>query len=211
MTEKHAGRIGVFGRSGSGKSTYVKNLIRDERRLVVFDPCDEYRTLKKTTPAGVLGAAKRSYRDFRLRVVPTGGGGEAAALSRLCDVLKLIQEPYKQNMAGAPELVLVVEEMNLSFPVHGGAEKAPAFAELCSRGRHWGIEIVGVSQRIAEVSTRFRGNLTEAVIFEQREPRDIKAAADALGAPRWRVEELLPFEYLTEEGREIKKKKNPKP
>ena len=67
-------------------------------------------------------------------------------------------------------MTLVVEEMNLSFPVAGGVHKCTGFAEICSRGRHYGIDVIGASQRIAEVDTRFRGNCTESVVLRQEDP-----------------------------------------
>ena len=65
--------------------------------------------------------------------------------------------------------------LDVEPPVAGGAEKSPGFAEMCSRGRHYGLDMIGVSQRIAEVSTRFRGNCSETVVFRQKGPRDNKA------------------------------------
>ncbi len=206
---KDAQRTGVYGASGTGKSHYVKQLIRPERRLVVFDVLDEYRDLRRVDLNGVLAAASASYRDFRVRYCPPVGA-EGDALSRLCDVLKVIQEPYKQEQSGAPELTLVVEELNVAFPVHGGEARARGFAEICSRGRHWGVNVLGVSQRIAEVSPRFRGNMSEVVIFMQLEPIDITRAKAALGrsVPVEEIEELQPREYIRRTGFSIDRKKN---
>lgn len=176
------GRIGVWGASGSGKSTYVKALLRGAGRVVVFDPLDEYRAegfTRCATVAEVKARMASSFGAFRLALVPPGGS-EAPALDRLAKLLRYAQEPYREG-AYSGALVLVVEEMNLCFPVASGAARAPAFADLCSRGRHYGIGLVGVSQRIAEVSTRFRGNCSETVVFRQGGWNDLKAAADALG------------------------------
>ena len=43
---KNSSRIAVYGRSGSGKSTYVKNLIKKLKRVVVFDVMAEYSQLQ---------------------------------------------------------------------------------------------------------------------------------------------------------------------
>lgn len=181
----NAGRIGIWGRSGSGKSSYAKQFLSGRKRVIVFDPLDEYSNEGfKRTPGHDLDAVRVSMRDawatFRLAYVPPSGA-EDRALSGLCRLLMAAQEPYRKTGKGA-HITLVVEEMNMAFPTAGGVQRCPGFAEICSRGRHYGIEVVGLSQRIAEVGTRFRGNCTETVIFAQKGPRDQKAARDELGA-----------------------------
>ncbi|AUQ50006.1 AAA-like domain protein [Phaeobacter inhibens] len=204
--KSNAGRIGVWGASGSGKSSYVKKAIKGRKRMVVFDPLAEYGTLCNVTVNtldDVRKAMRADWSGFRIAYVPPAGR-EPLALSGLSKLLMLAQGPYKKTGKGQG-VTLVVEEMNLSFPVHGGAEKAPGFAEICSRGRHFGIEVFGLSQRIAEVSTRFRGNCTETVVLRQQGPRDLKAAEDAIGAARGVVSGLKNLEYLHERAGTIKK------
>ena len=208
--KSNAGRVGVWGRSGAGKSAYCKKRIKGRKRVLVFDPLAEYgrdancKAIHHARRDGldqVRLAMAANWPGFRLAYVPPSGQ-EAKALSALCRLLMAAQRPYQETGKGDP-LTLVVEEMNLSFPVSGGAVKCPGFAEICSRGRHYGIEVIGLSQRIAEVDTRFRGNCTETVVFAQKGPRDIQAAADALGANRPQVQALGNLEYLHEAAGQI--------
>jgi len=198
MSASNAGRIGVWGASGSGKSTCVKRKIKTLKRLVIFDPLDEYSTLAGVTRVSTVDQVRQAmladWRGFRVAYVPPTGK-EPRALSQLCKLLMQAQEGFKTAGRGAG-ITLVIEEMNLSFPVAGGAQKSVGFAEVCSRGRHYGIEVYGLSQRIAEVSTRFRGNCTETIVLRQQGPRDVQAASDALGIDRDRVRGLKNFEYL---------------
>lgn len=194
-----AGRVGVWGRSGSGKSSYVKQRLRGARRVIVFDPMAEYgaqgfKTVR--TIAAVRDAMRANWTGFRIAYVPPASV-EARALSALSELVLLSQSAFKGSGKGQ-RITLVVEEMNTAFPLSGGAEKAKAFAEICSRGRHSGIEVIGVSQRIAEVATRFRGNCTETVVFVQKGPRDTQAAALELGIKADQVAALKPLHYLKE-------------
>lgn len=173
--------------------------------MVVFDPLDEYRAegfKSLEHRAGGLDAVRVAMRDnwagFRLAYVPPAGK-EAAALSGLSRLLMKAQTPFFNGKATG-QVTLVVEEMNLCFPVSGGVEKAPGFADVCSRGRHYGIEVVGVSQRIAEVATRFRGNCTQTVVFAQKGPRDVAAAASELGCDQGQIKTLQSLSYLHEVG-----------
>ncbi|MGD1880016.1 MAG: helicase HerA domain-containing protein [Kiloniellaceae bacterium] len=210
--ESNAGRVGVWGRSGSGKSTYVKGLIAARSRVVVFDPLDEYGKLRgfvtlRSVEALRIEMAKRWRGGFKLAYVPPSMQ-EAAALDRLSLLCLRAQVPFRDGK-DRRQLTLVVEEMNLCFPVNGLPGELRGFGEICSRGRHYGIEVVGVSQRIAEVATRFRGNCTATVVFAQQGPRDLRAAADALGfADPVEVRGLGDHEYLRAENGTIERGKN---
>lgn len=208
----NAGRIGVWGASGSGKSSKVKQLLRNRSRLIIFDPMKEYpdaiRGLryvqhKRASDLDKVRLAMReNWAGFKVSYAPPPSK-EIEALSALSKLLLAAQQPFLDGKRGAKMLTLVVEEMNLSFPVTGGAQKCPGFAEICSRGRHYGIEVIGVSQRIAEVATRFRNNCTETIVLRQKGPRDIAAAAAELGTTKARVQALKKLEFLHETDGEI--------
>lgn len=208
-----AGRIGVWGRSGSGKSSYVKKQIKARKRLIIFDPMDEYTKAlpglvrvehtRRDALELVRQAMAANWSGFRIAYVPPAGK-EPAALSALSRLLMAAQKPFQEGRRGAKGITLVVEEMNQCFPLRGGVEKAPGFADICSRGRHFGIEVFGLSQRIAEVSTRFRGNCDETVVLAQKGPRDMDAAAAEIGRARQTVEGLARLHYLHEKDGVVK-------
>lgn len=204
----NAFRIGVWGASGSGKSSYVKQRLKDHKRLIVFDPLDEYGPLCNVTVHSLDDVRKYiipNYRSFKIAYVPPAGK-EAAALSRLSKLAMKAQEGFKASGKGM-DLTMIVEEMNLSFPVHGGAAKCPGFAEVCSRGRHYGLNVYGLSQRLAEVETRFRGNCTKSIILRQQGPNDVKAAMDVSGVDKTAITNLKNLEFLEVDSGEVKKSK----
>lgn len=204
MSASNAGRIGVWGASGSGKSALVKGLLRSRKRVIVFDPLDEY-SKEGFTRVKISEAARtemiRDWSGFRVALVPQAGY-EARYLNQISKLLIAAQEPFRKDGSklGA---TFAVEEMNLSFPVRGGASRAPAFADICSRGRHYGIEVFGLSQRIAEVDMRFRGNCTETYVLRQQGGRDVEAASVVTGATKQRVSGIKNLQYLHEKNGEI--------
>lgn len=159
----------VVGRRGSGKSTRVKAMIGDINRVVVFDPQDEYaaenrKVTRCETVAAVLKAIKAGWqKGFMIAYIPVAGN-EPAELHRLVAMLWRVQANY---IAGtdARKLALVVEEMDLSFPVSSLPAELNGMARACNQGRHAGLEIIGVTQRPALVSSTFRGNISEMYIF----------------------------------------------
>lgn len=203
-------RVGVYGASGSGKSTWVKAAIRGQSRVVVFDPLDEYgrhRLARVDSLKALRAVMARNWRGFRVAYVPRPGQ-EARSLSDLCRFIIAAQEPGRQ--AGRPvPLTLVVEEMNLSFPVTGLPAELDGMMHMCSRGRHYGVRVIGVTQRVAEVATRFRGNTDARIIFRQGDHRDVSTVCSMIG-PAWRPR-LMALEthcYLEECGGKVTLKKN---
>lgn len=197
MSASNAGRIGVWGASGSGKSTYVKRMIATRRRVIVLDPMAEYSKGGLSQASSVEAVRKAMVKDwtgFRIALAPRAGR-EADYLNSLCHLILMAQKPYVDGKSKLG-LSLVVEEMNTAFPVHGGERKCPMFADMCSRGRHFGVEIIGVSQRMAEVSTRFRGNCTETVILRQQGKNDLNTSAETTGIDVAKLRALKNLEFL---------------
>lgn len=212
---KDAGRTGVYGSSGSGKSHFVKQLIAQDKRLVVFDPLSEYAvrrdfvTVKSDLRPCLNEIKARWQRGFRLAYVPSSGD-EIAELNRLSRVLLHVQKPYFDGVP-IPKVTLVIEEMNLSFPNRDIGAHFTGFPEICSRGRHSGIEVIGVSQGVSEVSTRFRKNCNRTVYFRQDDYTERKTIAGQLG-PKYRdiVAELSLGEYLDRRGGQVERVKGKK-
>jgi DNA helicase HerA-like ATPase len=183
MSASNAGRVAIAGASGSGKSSYVKQLLPKHKRVIIFDPNDEYSRIgaqRCTTIKQVRDAMVKSFGRFFIAYVPPAGK-EPRALNSISHLCLFAQRAFKGRRK-APELVMIVEEMNLSFKLHSAEKDAPAFAEICSRGRHSFIHVIGVTQRFAEVAMRFRGNATESVIFRVA-AQDLKIAANVANAP----------------------------
>jgi DNA helicase HerA-like ATPase len=173
------GRIGIWGRSGSGKSTYAKALLAGRRRVVVFDPLEEYPGTAATSLAGVLGALNKGWRGgFRVAFRPASD--PEAALDRLAACLFLVQDGYRRGVHRLP-LTFVVEEAAMAAPNVRRPVDMAGFAGLCARGRHYGIALIGISQRMAEVSTTFRGATSTDVFFPLRSEPDHQEALKLIG------------------------------
>lgn len=193
------GRVAIFGASGSGKSTRMRAHCAELRRLLVFDTQDEHSGPMGLTRCKSLEAVRAAMVDspsaFRIAYVPTGGQ-EAKRLSQLCELLKIAQTPYSGGRSAA-HVFLVVEELNTSFPVSGGEARCPGFADVCSRGRGHGIGIIGLTQSPAEVSMRFRSNVSAAAVFRLPIPAHQDAAAKMMQqADAAAIGRQEPHEYL---------------
>ena len=112
---------------------------------------------------------------------------------------------FKGSENPAHRLTLVVDELNTAFPVHGGEAKCAGFVEICARGRKRQIHTIGVSQRVTEVATRFRGNLSEQVFLRAEELIDQKRAAEVLGIDLATIRAMPNFSLYHKDGPTIRK------
>lgn len=178
-------RVGIFGASGSGKTTKALDLVKNCQRLVVFDALDDFTgKFRRFTSLDELKVflIKSYTKGFRVAYVPPYGA-EVRALSDLSNFLRDLQVGFKFNQHSA-KITLFVDELNRSFPL-GLTRKKPdnGFGFLCNQGRHYGVNIIGVSQRMSLVDMPFRANLSDLYIFRLADWNDVRAAVSMLGAP----------------------------
>lgn len=174
--------VAIYGRRGAGKTTRARAMVDGCRRLVVFDPMDEYSSAAGCRKIGNLAELKRAMRlgwrqGFRL-ALPCDRAWPAR-LHALCLLLWQAQEP-----ASAPPLWLVVDELSLSYPARPLPDQLWGMPRLVLQGRHRRIGIVGIAQRPAQVSADFRGNVHRLVTFALPSSIDRQVVLQQLGAER---------------------------
>lgn len=187
-------RILVVGKTGTGKSTRVKDAVREWLRagvrVVALDCCDEYSQagretglvrlgpLRERCTASQLAASPRRLEAQRLSlaVVPDDKtpASWARAFSLVVQLLRAI---------GRPTLV-VLDEVGTWTDASFGPACARARAELAAlanNGRHDGLALVLVSQRAAQVPPPARAQSTDIWAFLQDNPADVDALAERIG------------------------------
>jgi len=171
MTEVQNRIVGVIGRKGSGKSTYVRELLRYCPRFVVFDPMGEHALSDHQNrfekPPELARFLKWSHQQptFAGVYVPTG------------DLEEEIEEVARLIYARG-QLCFACEEVPLYTQA---GYMPPLFGKLTRTGRHQEIDICWTAQRAAEVSKTLTALTDIWVLFSQTEPRDLSALADRCG------------------------------
>lgn len=207
---KDAEVIAVFGRRGSGKSTRVKNLLRDQHRVVVFDNVREYGAEGFHVVESLIelreAMADGWSHGFRLAYVP-GRAGRLEAFERVAELLLTAQRPYFDSL-DSREIMFVVEEVNLVYPNRPNA--SPAFTECILQGRHYGINLIGVTQRPTLLSPNFRGNARKWDVFPLEYHDDRAEVLKKIG-PDWAValRNLQNHNYFSIRDGEVSEGSNP--
>ena len=196
--EEHTG---IWGRSKSGKSTCAKEILIPERRLVVVDVIDEYASVAPVAVRSrveLLKAIKRGWRDgYRVRWPMTRHDDPAEVLNLVASTVWDVQEPCKGQPGQFPGVTLMVEEMADTFP---NTRAQNVFKQMCLKGRHYQIRLVGVAQRLADVQPAFRNACAVNYFLTMEDETDYQEAGKRLRpcGPEWlpKLRTLQPHEYI---------------
>lgn len=176
----------VSGRKGQGKTVLTDSLARAHSRVFVFDVLHEYPSKGFTCVRSMeelKAAVKTRWRKgWRIAYLPHRSN-RPKQLHDLALTICDIQMPYKETPDDGttppiPKVLFIIEEMRWSYPNGCNYE---GLAELTTLGRHYGVDMIGTTQRIAEVNTNFRGTSDVRFFFAQEEDRDIQAIAPMIG------------------------------
>lgn len=204
-------RVGIFGASGCGKTTKARELIRGLNRVVYFEPLvDDIRRLEREDGYVVVSGLANLFKEltrrwtkgFKIAYFP-GVSHEEIELSVISNQLMRMQAEY--GLTHSAQITLVVDELDLSFP-SGISQRNPGngFKNLCCRGRHTGINIVGISQRMHLIDNVFRANCSAFYLFRHSEPADIDVGVKILGREyRLDFKDLSDFQYFYKSGQKI--------
>lgn len=182
MSDRDGKHVGVFGKTGSGKSALTFEWTREAERLFVFDPKGSWAKQPGFEVLKHFSQVKPFLDDMgdgAFKVVYTPEALKAPKrLSTLSLMLMDLQEPYFWGRKHK-KLTLVADELADGFPL-SLPSGVPGFAELCQKGREYGVNVVGITQRPASVHPAFRGNLTRIASFNFSFVNDRKAVALAM-------------------------------
>ncbi len=191
MSANKARIIACMGASGSGKSCTVKGLLETSQpgRLLVWDPMDEYgpyctsRVPNMRALVALVRDASKNGVGFRARYVPDGDSrANAEKFSVFCAVA-----------FAAGNCTLVVEELqSVTSPSWAPAE----WSNCTLRGRHRGLEVIGVSQRPAGVDKNFFGNATGVQTGRLNYAEDVRCMANVLAVRPEEIQSLKPLEFI---------------
>lgn len=171
------------GNSGTGKSSRVKEIIKDSPRVIVFDPDDEYGKLAgfvRVTNHAELVARLSGNPSANLKLAFVGEG-------------KLSFEFWCECVFIWGDCVAVAEEI---ADVTSSGKAPPKWGTLSRRGRKYGVMICAVTQRPAEADKTI---LAQAAVIRccalGRDP-DRKAMALEMNIPVKEIALLKPLDWI---------------
>lgn len=147
----------VYGRTGSGKSYYTKQLIKSYDRVIVIDKKFEYDGLIVFTIEDLLEFhAVNEPENFRY-ICRFKDELDIEYLFKFCDVVG--------------NLLLVVEECGTYISPRSHSSY---FSHLVKTGRHSQVSIIGTARRPSELSAEFKADVDKIISFKQTLPLDLQ-------------------------------------
>jgi DNA helicase HerA-like ATPase len=175
----------ILGRKGAGKSRMLRELLKKEPRILLWDPLGEHSWCpNRITDLGRLDAFfywTRQREKFAARFVSLSAPEDS--FDSVCEMV------YRRG-----RLAFGVEEVALISRPNYLPE---GFDRLVRLGRHRAVDILWTSQRAGEVARRLTAQTDVFIIFRHTEPRDLGAIAERCGIEvEARVRQLGTHEYL---------------
>jgi DNA helicase HerA-like ATPase len=177
--------VAVMGASGSGKSTFLKQIIRKTlpSRLLIWDPMTEYGDFGEGTRTLSDVMNKMRANIFAIDFLPSS---DPEQMKKQFDL-------FCQLAFAAGNLTLIAEE--LAF-VTSPSYAPPGWAAVTLKGRHKGLKVYGASQRPASIDKHFFSNATKVRTGRLNYAADIKTLANVLSVQPEQIQGLLQLEYL---------------
>lgn len=177
----------VGGASRSGKSAYVRRQVQTDRRVIAWDPEDQWsqeRGFRRITSRAELLTACQTPGHGRFAFV--AGGDLPAAFDFWAGVVMY----WGRYLGGCTVIAEELADVTTSAKAPGN------WGILLRRGLKRGITIYAISQRWAEADKTAIGNASEFVLFRQSSARDVQYLARMTRVPADQLEGLKPLEWV---------------
>lgn len=167
-------KVVFCGQSGTGKTTLERSILSRYKRVLVFDPDDEYEEYPD------IRTLKKDQEVTHCRYIPDTDKPE-----ELEEIAKLVWR--KQNT------LLMISEAEIYLPVYRGL--LPWMFKLINRGRRRNIGCIADTRRVANLNKTVVGLAEWIVIFRHTLPNDLKYLREFVNFDPRALQELPDFHY----------------
>lgn len=180
--------IVVAGASRSGKTAWVKKATATEKRVIAWDPEDQWSQLPGWTKCSremdLLQIATKQKGGMKIAFV---AGGEMKQAFDFWAACVMYAGRYVE-----PVTAIAEELADVTTPA-----KAPGnWGILIRRGLKRGITIYAISQRWSEADKTAVGNASRFVLFRQSSGDDVTYLSRKTRVPVTELEGLKPLEFV---------------
>lgn len=185
--------VGIFGMTGTGKTTLLKRFVERADRAIIVDPLGKlgYLGVCVSTVSEFKAYWRRQYNDhWKLILQPGKIAPRAAPREALAPFLRIAREAA----IGSPPFWVFVDEVD-KFGTAFSTD--PEIRALADYGRNFGVSLAFVARRPACVDRTLTAQADTLYIFRTKEAVDLAYFRDVVGsAVALRLPGLGPFQAL---------------
>lgn len=174
----------IMGIRGTGKSTKAKELLTSRPRVLIYDTLCEYRQGLIVEDIKSLCETWRKLHGHDRYAIIYQPINPVADFAEVCELVYL-----------CGEITFFIEEIDTFLSINP-AGICPEFLNIVQRGRHYNIELIGVTQRPYALPAILRSQCKELYSFRQFEERDIQWLKAIIGQDAEGIRELKQFEFM---------------
>jgi len=155
----------VFGKTGMGKSNYIKTYLDSLKRVIILDPLDEYPAIEFQDIGDMvdyLEGAEGMEEDNKAR---------KPFRVKSCNILHL--EALGEIVDGMRDVTFIIEEAQRCLPA-SRQDLPDSLQRIIFLGRHFGRSLVVAAQRPSIVHIAARSQWTRIITFNLTEIGDVR-------------------------------------
>lgn len=172
------------GKTGSGKSILLRQMLLDKPRVIIFDTISEYKDLTPSYPALFIHTLEdlidylmeNGNKPFRIIFDPE----DPDYLMTLTNEQEITVFDFtcKFIYESLTNVIFAIEEIAnyMTLP-----HRLDYIRKIVRFGRHSAISLYATTQRPADIPPVIRAQITRFISFRQHEPRDIEWIRQLLG------------------------------
>lgn len=185
MSDGQVARLGIFGMIGSGKTTLAKKVALHQRRVLVWDAGGDYLEIPNqlTEIDDLADFLEETQQENFAAVAYCPQSADKEEFEEVCG----LAFDYGR-------MLFVVEEVADNC---GPSWLPPRFSKIVRLGRHRGLGLLWVTQRLNEINRTLTSQTHVFAGFRMTEPIDLSALAGRCGSEYAdRVAKQPPFHWL---------------
>jgi DNA helicase HerA-like ATPase len=156
----------VFGKTGMGKSNWIKVYLESLKRVIILDPMDEYPALEFVDMAKEeMEEYLKGKETFRVKSC------NILDLDSLCEIASRGDD--RDDPDAMRNVTLIIEEAQRCLPA-SRLDLPEALQKIIFLGRHFGRSLVIAAQRPSIVHIAARSQWTRIVSFNLTEVNDVR-------------------------------------
>lgn len=192
--------VAAFGASGSGKSFFLKSLLRKlkPRRLIAIDPDGEYEGLGKLVHklSDVAKAVAQPVYNIRFKSSHDRAQAERE-FAFICSLVRWQVDPQngQARPASTKPMTLLVDEL-ADFVGSSFTQSPDSWQWVLRRGRKYGVTTLAASQRPAQIDKTLFDLATLIRTGRLNNPSSHKVLADALNVKSSEIAALVNREWI---------------